>query len=108
MMITREFLSSGAIAGLAGWNPRQMALIGVSFPAPRNWIDGVVGKVIDDDVAAEFVALRGVRVAREALKPRRRKRSNRKPLARGKIVRVRRVWFRGVGMVRAQGKRRRR
>lgn len=60
MKITWEWLSSGGTpSGETGfaWNAKQLALLGIKWPPKRGWVNLVLGREIDDKMAARFITL---------------------------------------------------
>ena len=56
--ITDELLESGRSES-GGWSRAQLHLIGVAWPPPKGWKRTAIGREVPDEVAAEFVSLRG-------------------------------------------------
>lgn len=57
MTVTRELLERGK-SDRGGWSRAQLALLDVPWPPPRGWGQEVLGREIDAETAARFVALR--------------------------------------------------
>lgn len=55
--VTEEFIESGK-SPRGGWTREQLRLLGVSWPPPKGWKQGVLGVCIPKATAEEFVRLR--------------------------------------------------
>lgn len=55
VIISRRWLKKHA-TGEAGWNKRQLAILGVSWPTKKGWLSELIDHEIDDDVAERFIA----------------------------------------------------
>lgn len=67
MEITQELLAAGASEG-GGFSRRQTELLGVAWPLPSGWKRSVIGRMISDEAAEEFVRLAGRHLADKAAK----------------------------------------
>lgn len=56
MEITKELLAAGA-SQRGGFSKQQIALLGISWPLQRGWKKSIIGGVISDEAAEEFVSL---------------------------------------------------
>ncbi|NDJ58759.1 GIY-YIG nuclease family protein [Enterobacteriaceae bacterium 4M9] len=64
MIITMELLTAGATER-GSHKRRQVELLGEEWPPTRGWKQRVIGKVISDEAAKEFILLGGGNVATE-------------------------------------------
>ena len=55
--VTRGLLLAGRSAN-GGWSRAQYALLGVGWPPPKGWMDGLLGRAVARGVMDEFVRLR--------------------------------------------------
>ncbi|WAI85704.1 MULTISPECIES: hypothetical protein [Achromobacter] len=62
MQVTSEWLLRWQTAG-GGYNQKQLALLGVSWPPKSDWQKEVLSRDIPDDVARAFQVLAGHRQA---------------------------------------------
>lgn len=57
--LTSRMLHEVATTGYSGWNKKQLAALGVGWPAPRGWLKELVGKEISESQWAKVVELKG-------------------------------------------------
>lgn len=53
--ITEKFLKEGQ-SKKGGWNKKQLAVLGISWPPTPGWKQIVIGQLIDEKNAQEFLA----------------------------------------------------
>lgn len=58
MEVTAEFFAAGESAA-GGYTRQQVQLLGLNWPPPKGWKKAVIGSVISDESAAEFLQLAG-------------------------------------------------
>lgn len=56
--LTRENLHALATKNGVGWNRRQLSLLGVTWPAQKGWLSGLIGKEITADLYHTLMLLR--------------------------------------------------
>ncbi len=56
--VTEPLLQAGK-SEAGGWSRAQLQLLSVPWPPPKGWKKAVLGKELPDEVAAQFVQLRG-------------------------------------------------
>jgi hypothetical protein len=56
--VTRELIESGK-TGPGGWKKEQVALLGISWPLKKGWIETVIGRRISRRDAEKFLSLKG-------------------------------------------------
>lgn len=54
MIVTNEFIDRGR-HDAGGWTKAQLEILGVQWPAPRQWKSHAIGKTISDDDARRFL-----------------------------------------------------
>ena len=55
MVITQEFLESGRTVR-GGYTKQQLKILGIVWPPMRAWKQGVIGMVVSQQVADEFLS----------------------------------------------------
>lgn len=65
--LTSELLHSAASAN-RGWNRKQLAVLGVSWPPQKGWLSALVGRTVSAGVWEQFVALRGTTIRKVDLR----------------------------------------
>ncbi|MCB9616107.1 MAG: hypothetical protein H6722_27030 [Sandaracinus sp.] len=58
--VTKELIEAGR-SDAGGWTREQLALIGVSWPPPKDWKRAAIGKQITEGSASRFIAIRSER-----------------------------------------------
>lgn len=53
--ITEKFLKEGQSAN-GGWSKRQLNMIGVNWPPASGWKQTVIGQLIEEKTARDFLA----------------------------------------------------
>ena len=51
--VTLEWLKEHSTKGMA-WNKQQLAILGISWPPPRGWLDQVIGKKLPIEAKERF------------------------------------------------------
>jgi len=57
--ITRTWLNQYSRTGHSGWNAKQLAILGISWPPKAGWIYQVCSQFLEDEQKKEFEALAG-------------------------------------------------
>lgn len=57
--ITKGWLREFSRNGQAGWNAKQLALLGITWPPPKGWLGDLLGQPISDDIRQQFEQLAG-------------------------------------------------
>lgn len=55
--LTSDMIERGK-SSKGGWSMRQLALLGIDWPPPRNWKSKIIGKRVDAFKYAEFMRMR--------------------------------------------------
>lgn len=66
MKVTEEFLALGA-SERGGFSKRQTELLGLEWPLPRGWKRSVIGHIISDEAAKEFIRIAGSHLKKKSL-----------------------------------------
>jgi len=59
MVVTDDFIRMGATTRPGGWCAEQLAILGERWPPLKGWRARAVGRVISEQDAARFLALKG-------------------------------------------------
>jgi len=57
--LTTKMLHDAGTNGYEGWNSRQLASIGIGWPAPKGWLTAMNGKEVTAEQWRRFVSLKG-------------------------------------------------
>lgn len=57
VIINKEFIKLGE-NGNGGWNKKQLAIVGITWPPFKGWIDSLENKVISYEDAVKFIELK--------------------------------------------------
>lgn len=57
--VTQDWLKANSRNGVVGWNAKQLAVLGISWPPHKGWAREIEGKSITDQQRFDFEALSG-------------------------------------------------
>lgn len=64
IILTKELIERGKSSN-GGWNKRQLAIFGLSYPLDRGWINRLVGREVTDKRYADFLHYKDTHIKRK-------------------------------------------